>query len=423
VAYKQVAKRDLPDLKQTKEISIIRARPHANIVKIFAGFFAGRENPWDERGIDVEEDLHMLFEHTDRGNMKTWLELTAAPRHLESTAARRSHIQETIESLVEAVMCIHHDLKPANILLFLTPSPLWKICDFGMANLKHGDKSETSHHDGKGIGTYMYQPPEYFQPGQASGHGRPFDIWSLGCIILELLTVWHFGWARAPAAGIEALRDGLAKNTELAVAHRMKTNQSATADASFHNNFNVVKQWIVRLREEGAQDTVFIKILDLVSEMLVEDKNKRIFIWEVHMDLYEMANEQTKFKLTEADLQDYYRNHVVQPSRKSLAAISNNHNPLTRAKKLKKGWQVEVLGNSKNKWHDGEPEQTEELKIKRHSTGINYSTLKDCPQTHEFDRTDFYGRHDIDLKISEGFRELNCVGLYGLSGIGYRTST
>jgi serine/threonine protein kinase len=424
VAHKEVHKGDLKDASLMREISTIRARPHANIVKIFAGFFAGRENPWHEK--DYEQSLHILFEHTDGGNMRNWLELSEASQPPMDNATRRQHIIDTIEGLVHAVMCIHrtfkthvgyhHDLKPANILLFPTPSPIWKICDFGMANLKHSDDSETTHNDQKGFGTYTYQPPEYFSSGSPSGHGRPFDVWSLGCIILELLTVWHFGWAET---GIATFRQWRKENTELASPNRSKLGQSATDDCSFHNNFNVVKKWIAHLSEKGSKDNEFLQVLGLVSEMLVEDKNARIFIWEVYMDLYEMVNPD----MTAQELKEHYRTNVVQPSVKSLNGISTGHNPLVRAKGLGKEWQVEVLSNSQNQWFDGKPEQTDTLKnLPRRSTGLYYSTLSGCQQTHDFDRTDFYGRHDMDVKISEGFRELNCVGLYGMSGIGYYIS-
>lgn len=134
------------------------------------------------------------------------------------------------------------------------------------------------------------------------------------------------------------------ENTELASANRSKLSLSATKDRSFRNNFNVVKTWIAGLHNKGNKDKNFLRVLGLVLEVLNEEKNKRIFIWEVHMDLHEMVNPD----MTEQELKSYYRDKVVQPSVQSLNGISTGNNPLERAKRHGKRWQVEVLGNRNN---------------------------------------------------------------------------
>ena len=88
----------------------------------------------------------------------------------------------------------HQDVKPANILMLRSlPATAdeatalaalhLKLCDFGFATVC-GD-SKLTHH----CGTPIYCAPELATPADASkGYlGRPTDIWSLGCVVYELL--------------------------------------------------------------------------------------------------------------------------------------------------------------------------------------------------------------------------------------------
>ncbi|MEU0222076.1 serine/threonine-protein kinase, partial [Streptomyces sp. NPDC006265] len=88
---------------------------------------------------------------------------------------------------------VHRDLKPSNILLDQACGSAAKLCDFGIARL-----AEATHHTltvtGLAIGT-----PAYMSPEQARGDttlGAPSDLYSLGCLLHELLT------GRAPFTGV-----------------------------------------------------------------------------------------------------------------------------------------------------------------------------------------------------------------------------
>ncbi|XP_010542110.1 PREDICTED: mitogen-activated protein kinase kinase kinase YODA-like [Tarenaya hassleriana] len=81
---------------------------------------------------------------------------------------------------------VHCDLKPTNILAF--PSKAvgeiceLKISDFGTAKEPHEDGFLTDNRICPG--TLLYMPPESIGPG--SRISSALDIWSLGCMVLEM---------------------------------------------------------------------------------------------------------------------------------------------------------------------------------------------------------------------------------------------
>lgn len=78
---------------------------------------------------------------------------------------------------------LHRDLKPPNILLHAHENFYKaKLCDFGLArNMTTGTQILTSVK-----GTPLYMAPEVLRM-DARGYGYKADLWSLGCIIFEML--------------------------------------------------------------------------------------------------------------------------------------------------------------------------------------------------------------------------------------------
>jgi len=101
----------------------------------------------------------------------------------------------------------HHDLKPANILVFghsdhsedlQITSRVFKISDFGCSRVGlmlsgSGLRPESFFTNHLSLGDAAYAAPDYLLEGKTS---RPYDIWSLGCIFLEVM-VWAFGLSNA----------------------------------------------------------------------------------------------------------------------------------------------------------------------------------------------------------------------------------
>lgn len=93
-------------------------------------------------------------------------------------------------SAAHAQGLIHRDLKPANIMLFNTSSNqiVVKLVDFGIAKAvdeHEGDSLIARTRTGEVLGTPIYMSPEQCQGFQLDGRS---DIYSLGCVLYELMT-------------------------------------------------------------------------------------------------------------------------------------------------------------------------------------------------------------------------------------------
>jgi serine/threonine protein kinase len=97
---------------------------------------------------------------------------------------------EAVQTVHEA-MVIHGDLKPAN---FMFIDGTIKLIDFGIAVSLIPDASTTSVERSHRVGTLNYMAPESLQvqPGKNTDEarvkqGRHADVWSLGCILYQLV--------------------------------------------------------------------------------------------------------------------------------------------------------------------------------------------------------------------------------------------
>ncbi|HVR03226.1 MAG TPA: serine/threonine-protein kinase [Polyangia bacterium] len=93
-------------------------------------------------------------------------------------------------SAAHAVGIVHRDLKPANIFLVGGDGrepPLAKIVDFGIAKLLQRDGAGHSQtQTGHILGTPLYMSPEQARGAKTIDHRT--DIYSLGCVLFEMIT-------------------------------------------------------------------------------------------------------------------------------------------------------------------------------------------------------------------------------------------
>lgn len=187
----------------------------------------------------------------------------------------RSVVRDVLKSLVllSNKKIVHADLKPENILLAGETGSDVMVIDFGSSCKEHGQ-----------IHTYVqsryYRAPEIML---GLGYGTAIDMWSLGCVMAELLT-------GRPLFGAKNEKDLLLYQMELlgpipdSLLHRAnRTKDFFRMDSS---GISYVPLKIVdrkgRVREVGSRTlrsvfkTVDAECLDFLSKVLVFDPKKRI---------------------------------------------------------------------------------------------------------------------------------------------------
>ncbi|KAI1463413.1 uncharacterized protein F4812DRAFT_446854 [Daldinia caldariorum] len=178
-----------------REVAALRpfvASPHPHVVKLLAAF-------------RHDTSFYLLFPWAEGGSLHSFWKDHAKPTPDISLSR---WISEQSLGIATALSQIHHghqprgtdphfsgrhgDIKPPNILLFLERAPnknfVWKLSDFGLGRQnRHPEKR-----DDRPIGfTPTYRAPELDIKGTINS---AYDVWSLGCVFLELLTWMACGW-------------------------------------------------------------------------------------------------------------------------------------------------------------------------------------------------------------------------------------
>ena len=177
---------------------------------------------------------------------------------------------------------VHYDLKPDNVLLFSTSSPkrpVWKVTDLGTAQINE-ISSGSSTSEGNIRVRDMRGDPEYGAPDAVlqGWSSRAYDIWSLGCIYLEVL-VWVFG--NGPEELIQFQYDRL-------VQSEPQGNQSAAFWYQGRQACKLkpkVKEKMEELREKCIQRGVFRDLFRLTGNMLTIVPKERLNAPTVQNDM------------------------------------------------------------------------------------------------------------------------------------------
>lgn len=132
---------------------------------------------------------------TEDGRPFFVMDLVRGTRITEHCDGNRASIRERVELLIGACRgvqhahemgVVHRDLKPGNILVEVRDDrAMARVIDFGIAKALAADDATEYTRAGQMLGT-----PAYMSPEQASGGGNAdarSDVWSLGCVLYELL--------------------------------------------------------------------------------------------------------------------------------------------------------------------------------------------------------------------------------------------
>uniref|UniRef100_A0A915PXE2 Protein kinase domain-containing protein n=1 Tax=Setaria digitata TaxID=48799 RepID=A0A915PXE2_9BILA len=171
-------------LSLVDEVENLSLLDHPNLVKYYA--------------VEVHrEELFIFMEYCPEGT----LEEVCREGLLDMRCVRRyTHFLLKGVEYIHMKLIVHRDIKPANI--FLGKRDVLKLGDFGSSvRLKNG--TTACGEVAEWVGTPAYMAPEVQTLGgrtevngreELVGYGRAADIWSVGCVVLEMCTgkpPWH----------------------------------------------------------------------------------------------------------------------------------------------------------------------------------------------------------------------------------------
>ncbi|KAJ0121602.1 hypothetical protein J7T55_008768 [Diaporthe amygdali] len=158
------------------EMRVLESVDHPNVVSYY--------------GIEVHRDrVYIFMEFCSGGSLANLLE----HGRIEDEQVIMVYALQLLEGLayLHEIKIAHRDIKPENVLL--DHNGIIKYVDFGAAKViaRQGrtlmqDMSATKPNKSM-TGTPMYMSPEVIK-GENPGHFGAVDVWSLGCVILEMAT-------------------------------------------------------------------------------------------------------------------------------------------------------------------------------------------------------------------------------------------
>ena len=382
-----------------KEIYSLQARRHRYILPLLSTFVVAHDGPG--------ESLFIITPYAQGGDMDKWLrsiEVPSNPPAMAHDTSRATFIFDSIMSLPEALTylhskigdqwCGHYDIKPHNIFLFQEKGVwLWKIGDFGLSDLRwSSDKGTTDN-----IGTDEYQPPEYHKSPTGTTYGPSFDVWSLGCVSIQLLTILKYSWT---GQKIDHLKKDMAQNS------------GPASTFSFRTASNVAK-WSKFLEGETKEEKVRHAIRIVLGMLTIEPEN-RLYAFDAALDFQELCNPDMTSEDFEKRCQELLRGQGPSPS------FEHYYHPIIRMRSDSK-YRKEAFTNIRTRCLEeaGWPNRPRASRSSFPTSSLpigSFEPLSTLPSHYQEDY--LYGREDMLERIRSAFAHTTLVALVGLGGIG-----
>ncbi|KAI4953730.1 hypothetical protein J4E91_002578 [Alternaria rosae] len=182
IAIKELRNKEAgADQSELDALALARQLKHPHIVRFVGGF---RQN----------STSHLLFQWADGGNLRSyWNNEDNWSRDADLIGWTIEQIQGLVEALEQwhnnpsriTLNGRHGDLKPENILRSLgAQRGIFQIADLGLAKIHSLPTPARNKPSSSPGGTLRYRPPEVGRK-----ISRSYDMWGMGCIILEWI-IW-----------------------------------------------------------------------------------------------------------------------------------------------------------------------------------------------------------------------------------------
>jgi serine/threonine protein kinase len=159
----------------------------------------------------------------------------------------------------------HGDVKPENILRFKNETTLGhlKLGDLGLARTHTVKTQLRSYGTMTRVGTMRYEPPETVTSSSLP-RSRKYDIWSMGCVIMEFVV-----WLLYGPTGLNEFSQALSQGGTFGEAfYSTRQGDGGKLQGEVHP---VVKFWLHELSKnpDWPRDSVIVDLVELVATHLL----------------------------------------------------------------------------------------------------------------------------------------------------------
>ncbi|KAF7535270.1 hypothetical protein G7054_g5510 [Neopestalotiopsis clavispora] len=195
----------IKEIKPTKKLDLANVEKNWEAEAKALNEFNGLKHPHiitSVAALQKGENRYFIFPWADGGSLGDYWQNIKRP-NLSSELVRE--VIQQLKGLADALVELHHyngtenyrhgDLKPENILRFRNHRDqsrlgILKIADLGLAKRQH-DLADIRPPTNTRFDTARYESPEVYTNTPRS---QRYDIWSMGCIILELIVWMLYGY-------------------------------------------------------------------------------------------------------------------------------------------------------------------------------------------------------------------------------------